>query len=220
MIAADYYYSKHVLHGMIELTESTASAQAVELDTRGTSGLTYKGSVLVVANALLSASSSLDHACRSLKDANEGDNSAVLNGCMYTAAVLLQSVLDGFASACNKIAGNPTPGDIYFHKYAFIHSETRWVTPVQQRIAMLRFRGTPFDDFANKLKHEEPWVGSVSKGFGNQPADGYDGVLGVYDNNSVCCLYGLLIPVYKHAVVIASRLCKQESVPVPVYPSL
>eukprot|EP00798_Chlamydomonas_sp_ICE-L_P009310 gene9310-16443_t len=188
---------------------------------RGPVDFTCDGAVMVVANALLCSSASLQQAYHILPTLNSGDNTAVLNASLYSAAVLMQSTMDAVDSVCNKLADNPIQGNIYFHSYAFKHTETRWVAQVQKELPHPLYRGMSFYDFANKLKHEQPWVGQVGKWINEEDKliGKYDGVLGIYDTDGTCFLYGILIPVYKYLVAVCSRLCKQCHVPIPVYPS-
>ena len=207
----------HVPHDMPD--RLITLPQAVELRSankqvspRGIDGFSCEGGVLVVANALLYASEPLDIARRVLQRQKNGDSSSVLNGHLYVSAVMLQSVLDGIARLCDNATCGNSEGNVYFHNYEFLHSDVVWVAGAQREIAALRFMGKSFNDVANCLKHEKPWVGVVSMGG--------DGSLKIPDAEGTCFLYGFVIPVYKRAVAIVSRLCKMYDQSVPAFPSL
>lgn len=91
-----------------------------DIRSRGTDGCTTEGCVVVVANALIFAADPLQKACYMLGQLAHGTNDGQLNGYLYIATVMLQSVLDGVAAACNRFEGQ---GDIYFHSYTFVKSD-------------------------------------------------------------------------------------------------
>lgn len=178
---------------------------------------------MFVANALLTVSGTLSQARYMLQTLSAGDDSGALNGSLCRLAVLLQAVLDGVASASNKLVGGRVKRGACFQTYRFVDSEIRWVEQVQRKVMELRYMGDTFDDVANRAKHEELWVGAVGRRHSEDDrrmGRGYDGTLGVYDTDGVCFIYGMLIPVYNHAVAMVSRLCKQYDQPVPAYPEL
>jgi hypothetical protein len=68
---------------------------------------------------------------------------------------MLQSLLDGVASACQQISQLPRQGSIYFHDYEFVASDVIWVAKHQKDIVALAFRRETFiTDFANFVEHE------------------------------------------------------------------
>lgn len=187
---------------------------AVEGRDRATDGFSKSGVVVVLANALSFVGEPLYQAQRLLPTLKEGESSALLNGYLYVASVLLQSVLDGVASAAQKIAPLPEPqGDIYFKDYTFILSEVVWIQPIQSRILDLQFAGKTFFGFADALKHEHAWVGCVSKHPQTE-------VIDVHDEARVGCLYHVLVPLYNDAKCIICRLASQFGQPVPTFYNL
>lgn len=211
--------------GMVELMEAAPhdiilpeciivppqASGGTQASPRGIDGFSCEGGVMVVANALLYASEPLAVARRVLQGLKSGAQSTVLNGHLYVSTVLIQSVLDSVARLCDNMTGGNADENIYFHNYEFLHSDIMWVSKVQKEIAAFRFMGKCFNDQANHLKHERPWVGGVSEGL--------DG-LKIPDSEGTCFLYDFLIPVYKRTVTIMSRLCKSHNQPVPAFPSL
>jgi hypothetical protein len=134
---------------------------------------------------------------------------------MYTATVLLQQVLDSVARLCEKCAPVFASGciDIHFHSYPFVQSDFRWVSVHQRRVNALTFDGLSFDAFAHCVCTDElPGLGVVSRG--------RDGLLSMHDADGKCCVYDLLIPVYKEAVAVVSLLNTQMGQPVPAFIAL
>jgi hypothetical protein len=187
--------------------------QAVEMrvQARGLMGFTIEGGIVVVANALLHAAAPIGESRYHVLSSELGQNSAVLNGMLWTGTVLLQSALDSFASLCQKISQLPQAAG-YFHNYPFINSDIVWVGVHQTKIAEILFDGKTFDEFANFIKHEQPWIGAVSMGA--------TGTRDVCDSSGVGYVYGVLIPVFKELKLMVCRLAKQYGQPVPVYPQL
>ena len=167
---------------------------------------------VVVANVLLQAAHPLDEARRLLQTLKECEYSSTLAGLMYTATVLLQQVLDSVARLCEKCAPVFASGciDVHFHSYPFVQSDFRWVSVHQRRVNALTFEGLSFDAFAHRVCTDElPGLGVVSRG--------RDGLLSMHDADGKCCVYDLLIPVYKEAVAVVSLLNTQMGQPVPAF---
>lgn len=184
-----------------------------DIRLRGTDDWTAEGCIVVVANALLFASDPLQKACFVLGQLPPGTNSGELNGYLYIATVMLQSVLDGVAAACNRIAPVKGHGDIYFHSYPFVNSDIVWVSEHQRAVAELAWNGKAFRVVANAIKHELAWVGCVG-------ASGVHGVRDIYDTQGIGFVYYFLVPVYKHAKAMVRRLAKQMGQAAPVLPNL
>jgi hypothetical protein len=184
-----------------------------EIRPRGTDGWTTAGCVVVVANALIFAADPLQKACYMLGKLDPGTNDGQLNGYLYIAMVMLQSVLDGVAAACDRIAPVEGQGDIYFHSYTFVKSDIVWISGHQRAVAEVTWNGKAFRVVANTLKHELAWVGSVGESETH-------GVRDIYDTQGIGFVYSFLIPVYKHAKTIVCRLAQQMGQVVPVLPDL
>jgi hypothetical protein len=143
------------------LTDSLCNLQGAENRTeRGFQHFTVAGGVVVVANALIHASGPLDQARYALSDLPPASNSGSLNGLLYVATVMLQSVLDSVASLAQRISDLPGQNKIYFHDYQFVHSSLVWMSKHQQKINAVEYDGKRFYDYANFIKHEQPWVGN------------------------------------------------------------
>jgi hypothetical protein len=184
---------------------------AVEGRDRASDGFTKHGAVVVLANALNFAAEPLRQAQILLPTLQLSESSAKLNGYLFVATVLLLSVLDGIASAAQKLSPLPEPqGDVYFKSYTFELSNVVWIQPIQARLLQLQFDGKTFFKFANALKHEHAWVGHVS-------ISENTGVIDVYDGASVGYLYQVLVPVYNEAIGIICRLAKLVDQPVPAF---
>jgi hypothetical protein len=193
----------------------------------GMSDLGIRGAVAVVGNAFVYVLQPLEQARqmigRSGKDATGAPatpwSPAVptdlgqVNGLLFTATVMALSVLDAFASACQEISELPGQQKVYFERYDFIHSEVAWVQGYQASIAKLAFDGNGFFDYANRLKHERPWVGSLSM-------SERTGMVDVYDSSGMGYLYGVLVPLYTHIKGMVIRLGVQHSVHMPNFPNM
>jgi len=142
-----------------------------------------------------------------------GTNSGVLNGYLYVATVMLQSVLDGLAAACDKVAPVGGQGNIYFHSYRFVKSDVVWVSENQRAVEQIVWRGEVFKDVANAIKHEQAWVGCVG-------APTPLGVRDIYDDQGRGFVYSMLVPVYKHAKAVVCRLANQLGQATPILPDL
>jgi hypothetical protein len=193
-------------------TYSTA-LQGVEVrEERGLLNFTEEGGIVVLVNAFLHVSQPLDHARHVLMGLPPGSNSGPLNGLLYVATVMLQSVLDTVASLAQRISKLPGQGNIYFHSYSFVHSEVVWISVLQREINSKRFEGMDFKDYANRVKHEQPWIGAVT--------DGASGVRDIYDSDGVGYFYKVLLPIYDAGRTIVCRLAKQYGQQVPDFPKL
>ena len=192
--------------------ESVPMQTAVEGRARESDDFTKHGAIVVVANALSFAAEPLYQAQCLLPTLLPGQHSALLNGHLYITTLILQSVLDGIASTAQKLVPLPDPqGNIYFKDYSFVLSDVAFIGPIQSQILGLRFSNRTFFQFADALKHEHAWVGSVSRN--------RDQVQDVY-NEDVGYLYGVLIPIYKYATTILCRLAKTFDQPVPAFNKL
>jgi hypothetical protein len=184
---------------------------SVEGRQRANEGFSERGNVVVLANALSFAAEPLHQAQLLLPELTPGENSAKLNGYLYVASVLLQSVLDGVASTAHKLSPLPDPqGDIYFKSYQFVASDVVWIGPIQRRLLQIQYRGKSFFEFTDGLKHEHAWVGCVSE----HPVTN---VLDVHDEGPLGYLYGVLVPVYNAARSVICRLAHDVDQPSPSF---
>ena len=184
-----------------------------EVRPRKTDDFTIAGCAVVLANALLFASEPLQQACVMLGNMELGTNSSILNGYLYMATLLLQSVLDSVAATCQKVQPIDGCGDVYFCSYSFFKSDVVWLSAHQRVIGALKWKGSSFNQLANALKHEQAWVGCVS-------APSELGVRDVYDEEGAGFVYSILVPVYKQAKCMVCRLASQLGQSAPRLPDL
>jgi hypothetical protein len=189
----------HMLSGWrlrcVEMSAPPASQVLEDSRTRGMSGFTMEGGVVILANALVHAAQSLDEARHFLhsKEAESGVNNTILNGHLFSATVALYALLDSFAGLANQVTRPRQTGNVYFLDYKFMHSDFRLAIKNQKMILNLKYDKLSFRDYANKVKHECPWVGRVSN-------DERSMVLDVYDGVGVGYVYGILIPIHNALV--------------------
>ncbi|KAG2424867.1 hypothetical protein HXX76_014027 [Chlamydomonas incerta] len=179
-----------------------------EVRPRKTDDFTSAGCAVVLANALLFASEPLQQACVMLGKMELGTNSSILNGYLYMATLLLQSVLDSVAATCQKVSPVDGCGDVYFCSYSFFKSDVVWLSAHQREIGGLKWKGSSFNQLANALKHEQAWVGCVSA-----PCE--LGVRDVYDEEGTGFVYSILVPVYKQANLHAEVVRINNGLPEP-----
>jgi len=88
--------------------------------------------------------------------------------------------------------------NIYFHSYIFTQPELQAIRVQQAKVGEVHFRCDSFNDFANKLKHVDPWVGL------RQVRE--DGIIDIYDQEGVGLVFGAIDIVHKAADKILSIL--------------
>ena len=180
-------------------------------NSRGFDNFTHAGSIVLLSNALLFATQPLDQVRHALLDRE--NRKAEVNGLLFVATVLLLSVLDGIASLAQRISGLPNQTSVYFHSYTFVLSDLVWIQKHQHNISDMTYATKSFYEFANYVKHEQPWIGEPSLHPRTYIRD-------VYDDENKGYYYDVLVVVYKEVKNMVSRLAKQYSQPVPVFPSL
>ena len=170
-------------------------------------GWTEKGGIAVVANQLGAVAKTLIAARNELThSAGPDDGYAhpsvfVVNGLLVSATTGLQAVMDSVASLCNHLARDEDfSGDIYFDDFPFRVTSWDYITAIRrEHIWALCFQNLSFNEFANKVKHTQPWIGIISQG---QPHYMND----IYDSEGVGLLRGILVPIYYQVRSIVSRL--------------
>lgn len=120
-----------------------------------------------------------------------------INGYIFNITVGLVAVLDGTASACQRI--HPMEAfhnkDVYFFDYDFSHSAWTEVIVHVENLKRLQFNDNDLRKWGNRLKHESPWVGMVSE---NPRTTVYDvhGTTGTQSVETIGYVYGFIAPVY------------------------
>lgn len=190
---------------------SPPCTQVVDMGQRGFKGYSPSSFIAVVAHALSCATYPIKEAQKLLRQS--GDMTFEVNGHLFAATVLLLSVLDGIASACQKIAPLPNQGDIFFRSYPFACSELLWIRSYQQQLLNMHYNGISFFDHANKVKHELAFIGVPKYSFRRAIAD-------VYDKSDQGYVHDLLMPIFEIAKAIICHLsCLYGVRDVPEYPS-
>jgi hypothetical protein len=124
----------------------------------------------------------------------------VVNGLLASAATGLQAVLDAVASFCHNLEPDDDHvGLLYFNTYLFRVTTWEFIRESKQRqIDPLSFDGMGFNDLANRLKHELPWIGVLSKDS--------DGLCDIRDGSGRAVFREMLVPMYTVAKNIVQRL--------------
>lgn len=190
-----------------------------ELRTRRVSGFTPEGGIAIITNQLGVVARTLIEARNELiaKDPADTDYAQpsvfVVNGLLCSAATGLQSVLDSVASFCHKLEPDDNhEGFLYFHTYQFRVTTWEFIRLSKERqIQPLIFDGVGFNDLANRLKHELPWLGMISEDtYGLR--DIRDGSNGNGTRRAV--FREMLIPMYKITKGIIQRLGSMHGQPI------
>lgn len=123
----------------------------------------------------------------------------LVNGMLASAATGLQNVLDAVASLCHHLQPDSEhQGIVYFSTYRFSVTTWAFIAEIKRNeIDKLRFHARSFNDMANGLKHEMPWIGVISE---------VNGKLDVYDEAGVGVFLGLLVPMYNITKKIVQRM--------------
>ena len=123
------------------------------------------------------------------------------------------SALDWIASLVERsTATGDTAANVQFHSYPFLQSEFVWIREHQANIEKKYiFNGRTFIQFANFVKHEQPWIGAPSL---SEKTNLYD----IVDPMGNKYVYDVLIKVFKEAEHVIKRLAAQFSENTPVYP--
>lgn len=162
---------------------------------------TAKGGVAVIANQLAVVARTLITVRQELAiDAPNADakgdfkypSTFMVNGLLASAITGLQNVLDAVASVCHNLAPDSEHnGIIYFSTYSFAVTEWDFIARAKHtQISKLKFDGLTFNELANRLKHELPWVGVISQA---------NDINDVYDSSNVGAFRGMLVPMYNIA---------------------
>ena len=168
-------------------------------EMRGMSSFTHAGGLIVIAN-VLSATADVIVKIQTLLNgesqrAHAQSRSCQANALAFSATLQLQGILDSFAGLCAKMTvdgiphGNTRFGQaIYFDSCDFVHDDVVWVNEFRSNLRDVRFDGKTFKDFANFIKHEQPWIAMVSES---------RNVLDLYDTSGKGYVYSVLLPVYR-----------------------
>lgn len=190
-----------------------------ELNRQVIAGFSPKGGVAVIANQLVVVAKTLIAVRNELlphkRDLDFAQPSVfMVNGLLASAATGLQSVMDAIASFCQRMAPDEDHhAYIYFSTFEFRVIEWEFIRLIkEQGITPLQFEGRTFNEFANALKHEAPWVGLVSEVRGLQ--DVYDTPVPERDYEVKGAFRDMLVPAYNHVKKIVERLGAKFQQPV------
>lgn len=88
----------------------------------------------------------------------------IYNAFIFRTITGIQNILDSVTRLCNDLYPSASRGDanIYFNSYSFERGEVRKILYFRSKIQGLKFNKKSFNDIANKLKHELPFVGRVT----------------------------------------------------------
>jgi hypothetical protein len=124
-------------------------------------GLTHAGRLVMLRN--IWAGINADFFTLKFEMVKDDASPMIYNSLVFRVTTALQSLLDPTARLCNDLypiqLGSQSSSDIYFHSYSFCHPEFNRLRIHHTNICNLVYCGSSFNSFANKLKHEVPWVG-------------------------------------------------------------
>lgn len=163
---------------------------------------TPQGGVAIIANQLGLVGRMLGALRDELQVSDRLPDNYVVNAYVASAAAGLQSVGDAVASFCQHHAPDDTiDGRVHFSTYEFKMTAFEFVRPIKKKIDALRHGNQNFNQLANYLKHEHPFLGLVTQ---------HEFLHDVYDDtNRTGVLRGMLIPAYKLMTEILHRIAQQ-----------
>ena len=167
-------------------------------EDRRPDGLTASGRHAVLYNVMISIKLELEQLQVSI--VTDGSSAWIYNAQIFRVTTAMQSLLDAIARYCHDIYGSSITEDdtIYFHRYVFHQADLQVVKVLQSQIGALSFMGMSFNDLANKLKHEIPWVGVQQ----TNP----QGFVDIFDDNGYGLVYGLIEDVFKASMTILNTI--------------
>ena len=190
-------YVKHACTNSDALSVAPVQAVAREQCNPPVSGYTPQGGVVVIANQLGLVGRLLVNLRNELQVSDRHPDSFVVNAYVASAATGLQSIGDAVATFCQHHAPDDTiSGYVNFSKYPFGMLKFEFVSTIKKQIDLLTYDNKMFDQLANFLKHEQPFL-VVSQ---------VEYLHDLYDANSTGVLRGMLIPVYEFMKQILHRL--------------
>ncbi len=138
---------------------------------------------------------------------NAQPNPWLINGNLYSAASCLKGVLDGLANYCqHQVPIEEFVGvEVHFAPYRFQVSEFADLQQDKLRLEALTFGEKTFHATCNEIKHNGPWVGSVS--FPNRETTGNRGRQDLY--NKTGFVHEFMVPAYKHTVSMITKLARR-----------
>ena len=128
----------------------------------------------------------------------------IYNALIVRVVLGIQQSLDSVANFCHqhervdKNKGIKENERIYFQTFEFEHTKQNNICKLREKLQQCRFNGTTFNDLANRLKHQIPWVGLAS-GSDNNMDD-------IYDSDGQGCVFQFLMNVYSVAGEIVDTL--------------
>ena len=140
-------------------------------------------------------------------EVTKGGEAFIYNALVFRVMTGIQNVLDAVARYCDDQYPSAAPkadDRVYFDRYSFEREEVRTIHYLQQKIAVLSFRGKTFYDMANYLKHEMPWVGRVTISDTAQKVD-------ILDNNDIGLVYDMIVPAVNHTMSCISIVYKDAA---------
>jgi hypothetical protein len=186
---------------------------------RNLDGFTARGAIAVMANALAFVAFGVREL--QLEFMKGQPDSFIANGFIFSSTTGLQHVMDSIANFCQDAAPNDrfTGVNIYFSSYEFISQDVRWIHASQQAVIAMRFRTHSFNEIANSLKHDAPWLGLPSRNR-DDVWDIYEDCVRVDEQRRLPVLHGylthMLVPAYKTIRSILARLGDQNGITVNI----
>ena len=125
----------------------------------------------------------------------------IYNSLVFRVTTALQSLLDSTVRLCNDlypIEPKQQSSLIYFDNYEFLHPEFNRLRVHHNNISNLLYNGGSFNNLANTIKHEVPWVGLCTVD--------ENGVVDIFDSCHIGLVDTVLYTVLKNSSSILRKL--------------
>lgn len=162
-------------------------------------GLTHAGRLVILRN--IWAGINADFFSLKFEMLKTDCSPMIYNSLVFRVTTSLQSLLDSTARLCNDLYScgeTKSSSDIYFHSFIFCHPEFNRLRVHHANISNLVYGGSSFNNFANKIKHEVPWVGVCT--IDSQ------GVLDIFDSRNNGLVDSVLYVVLRNCCSILQKL--------------
>jgi hypothetical protein len=129
----------------------------------------------------------------------------IYNALIFRVVTEVRNILDSVARYCENLypsaAYTANNGDINFFTYTFERTEVQKIHYLQFKMKDLKYDGQSFTHFANKLKHEYPWIGRVTTSDECFKTD-------ILDKSNIGFVHDFTVPIVDYTVNIIAILTK------------
>ena len=162
-------------------------------------GLSHAGRLVVLRN--IWAGINTDFFTLKFEMLKDDSSPMIYNSLVFRVTTALQSLLDSTVRLCNDlypIEPKQQSSLIYFDNYEFLHPEFNRLRVHHNNISNLLYNGGSFNNLANTIKHEVPWVGLCTVD--------ENGVVDIFDSCHIGLVDTVLYTVLKNSSSILRKL--------------